>query len=640
MAGQGIAIEANALDETLERWLLELDFRGILKRNPTETIPVAESLWRISSSPVAAVRSSPHYYAALVDGVALLSSRTYGANRANPLRLNIGKDAFFVDTGMPMPQGCDCVAPIDRSQLCAIEEVEIVETFAPWQNVRPLGDDMAAREVILQQNQRISPFDVAALFTGGVKEIEVVKKLKVGILPVGTSLIPAGQTPSVGQTVEISSQILKNLAKTWGTQAVVYDIVPENFETLAKRIDEVLCETELLCIIAGPSRGTELIARYLQEKGELLSWGLKVKPGMSACVGMVKCCPVIGLPGYFSSAFIVFDLFAKPVIQRKMGAKIPERKTVRAYLSQNLKSTEGAVEFIRTNLGNVDNIPVAVPISRGADALMSLVRADGMIRIEADRNEIKAGEVVNVDLLRPEGDIRTKIMITGTYDICFDLLRNHFLQQFGDLSMVMSNVGSMKGLASLGAGYSHIASVHVFDDETGDYNTSFVRKFFSDVPVVMINFFHRSLGFMVPKGNPKNIKTFADLTRPDVKIINRLRGAGTRQVFDYYLKENHIEINKIQGYTNEVHTHLTVALAVSSGSADMGMGIAAAAKASGLDFIPIIRERLDLVIPRKFMNSYPVKSLLKTINSKEFKDEAGNLDGYDFDKTGTVIYEK
>ncbi|MCE1245265.1 MAG: molybdopterin biosynthesis protein [Firmicutes bacterium] len=640
MAGKGITIEANALDETLERWLLELDFRDILKRNPTEIIPVAESLWRISAGPVAAERSSPHYYAALIDGVALMSSKTYGATRDNPLRLKIGKDAFFVDTGMPMPQGCDCVAPLDGSQLCTLEEVEITETIAPWQDVRPLGEDMAAREVILQKNQRINPFDVAALYTGGILEIEVVKKLKVGILPIGSGLIPAGQVPTVGQNVEITSQILKNLAKTWGAQTVVYDIVAENQEAISAKIDEILCETELLCVIAGPSRGTELIADYLQEKGELFSWGLKVKPGMSACTGAVKCCPVIGLPGYFSSSFIVFDLFAKPVIQRKMGAKIPERKTVRAYLSQNLKSTDGAVEFIRTNLGNVDNIPVAVPISRGADALMSLVRADGIIKIEADRSEIKAGEIVNIDLLRPDGDIRTKIMLAGTYDICFDLLRDKLLEQFDDLSLVMSNMGSMKGLAALGAGYCHIASVHLFDDESGEYNTPIIRRLFRDMPLIAINCFHRHLGFMVPKGNPKKIKNLFDLTRPDIKIINRFRGAGTRLVFDYHLRENQIDINQINGYSNEVHTHMTVAHAVSSGSADVGMGIAPAAKASGLDFIPLIKERLDLVIPKKFLNSYPVKSFMKILNSKEFKEEAGNLDGYDFGSTGTIIYEK
>ena len=634
-----LIIEANSLEETLERWFCDLEYRGFMKRNPPETIHVCSSLDRITASPAIAVHSSPHFYSASVDGIAIVSSKTYGTNSMNPLVLKMGRDALFVDTGTPIPSGFDTVAPIEEIRFRSIEEVEVIKTYAPWENVRPLGEEVAAKEVIIPANHRIRPFDIAALFTGGLSEVNVLKRPRIGIIAIGSSLVPTGFTPSKGQSMETSSQILINLAKQWGAEPVQYEIVPEDATEVSAVIKESVDFVDLLCVIAGPSMGTQLVARVINNMGDLLSYGIQMKPGMSACLGVIDNCPVMGLPGYPMSGFLVFDLFAKPLIHKKMGVEPPCRDIVKAYLSKTIHSAYGVNEYIRTSLGIVDHVPVATPISRGANILMSLVRADGLIRVDSETTKINIGEPVQVELLKKQSDIHNKIMIAGTHDICFDILNNQLQKNFQDFSINLSNVGSMHGLAALDAGYCHIASIHLFDPETGEYNIPYVKRFLPDIPVVLMNLFHRSLGFLVPKGNPKDINSFSDLSRDDVKIVNRIRGSGTRQILDYHLKKNNLEINEIKGYTDEAHTHLNLAAAVASGFADVGLGILTAARASDLDYIPVIRERLDLIIPRKFMSSNLVENLFKTVNSEAFKKEVEALGGYDTQLTGEIIFQ-
>jgi len=639
MDGRSLTLQMNSLSESLERWFCELEYRSLIKRNLTERIPVADSLGYISAYTITAEVAVPHFYSASVDGIAVLSSSTFSATASNPLTLKIGKTAQFIGTGMPIPQGFDAVVPIEVVKLKSIEEVEISGSYAPWENVRPLGEEMTAQEVIIPANHRIRAFDIAALFSGGHSYIDVVKKPRIGILPVGSSLVPTGSLPGVGQSMETSSQILSNTALQWGADPILIEIVDENMADLSEKVDRIKNDIDLLCIIGGSSLGTALIADMLDRKDELICYGLQIKPGMSTCLGIIDNCPVIGLPGYAMSAYIAYDKFAKPVVYRKLGINLPDRKVFKAYLSRTIKSPRNVDEFIRTSLGYVDNMPVAVPISRGANILMSLVRADGIIHVNRNRSKIKAGELVKVELLRDREDLENKIFIAGSYDVCFDILRNNLQERYPDIVLYNSNVGSMRGLIALKAGFCHISGIHFFDDETGEFNTPMVKMFLSDMPLIMLNFFHRQLGFIVRKGNPKNILKFEDLTRPDVKLMNRIRGSGTRTILDYYLKKNKIEINKIKGYADEVHTHLTLASAIASGNADVGLGISPAAKASGLDFIPLIPERMDFVIPKKFLSTYPIKSFLSVISSEKFKGEASLLDGYSTEMTGKIIYE-
>lgn len=632
--------DLNTLEETLERWFLQMKFHNSLRENPPETVQVADSLGRVTARPVFAVHPSPSFYAASVDGIAVLSSKTFGVSPHNPLKLKIGKNAHFVDTGSIMPEGTDAVVPIEKVKFQSIEEVVITNFLAPWENVRPLGEEVAAKEVILPAHHKIRPLDVAAMCMGSVTKLEVTAKPKVGIIPIGTGLLQVGSKPRAGKMIETSSQIISKEVVKLGGEPIVHEIIPEKVEDLIKAFSEMVSQTDMILAIAGPKMGTRPIAWILQQRGELITYGVLVKPGMSSCFGIIRGVPVIGLPGYAMSTFIIFKLFGHPVIFRKLGIKQPPRKTIRAYLSRNINSPDGVDEFIRVSLAEVDNLPVAAPLSRGAHVLMSLVRADGMVRVKPDQTDVRAGEVVEVETLREFPHTRKKVLISGTHDLSFDLMRNELQKKYSDVSMFTDNVGSMRGLMALKAGYCHIASIHLFDDETGEFNIPFVRKFLFDIPLLVVNIFFRRLGFIVAKGNPLNITGFEDLIRDDVRVINRIRGSGTRTVFDYYLKKHNIDLNRVTGYAKEAHNHLNLAAAVASKNADVGLGILEAAKATGLDFIPLIPEKLDFVVPRKFLKDYPVRCILKIISSGKFKEEVEALGGYDVSHTGKIVYEQ
>jgi putative molybdopterin biosynthesis protein len=179
----------------------------------------------------------------------------------------------------------------------------------------------------------------------------------------------------------------------------------------------------------------------------------------------------------------------------------------------------------------------------------------------------------------------------------------------------------------------------LLDEETGEYNLSFVRRYLKGRDVVVINLVQRIQGLMVAEGNPKAVSSLEDLGRDDVTFINRQRGSGTRLLLDYKLKQFGLGPDRIDGYGREEYTHLAVAAAVAGGRADVGLGILSAARAIGVDFVPLLTEQYDLVIPRDFYHSELLRTLLSVIRSDGFRGEVDALGGYDVSMMGAVVAE-
>ena len=184
----------------------------------------------------------------------------------------------------------------------------------------------------------------------------------------------------------------------------------------------------------------------------------------------------------------------------------------------------------------------------------------------------------------------------------------------------------------------HIAGAHLLDETDGSYNVSYVKRYLADTPVALVTLLHRDQGLIVSKGNPKNINGIEDLGRPDVRFVNRQSGSCTRILLDFKLSSIGVDQSDIHGYTNEEYTHMSVAVAVLSQSVDVGLGIFAAAKALDLDFIPVVTEQYDLVIPRVYMDTEPIGMLLNTISKGSFQKRVTALGGYDLSQTGKTIF--
>ena len=650
-----IYLEGTPLHEALTKWLSRFDSEESGRPLPGEIIHVKDSLGRITAEAIIAKISSPFYHSSAMDGYAVRFVDTFGASETSPKRLRTEEQAVYVDTGDPMPDGFNAVIMIEdvnivraksKEQSAKSEKdesgyIEIISPATPWQNVRVIGEDIVATELILPENHRIRPVDTGAMLAAGYTEVAVRRKPKVVIIPTGTEIVEPGTELKKGDIIEFNSRILGGLVSEWGGNAVRFRIVPDRFDEIKKAILDALGMGDMVVVNAGASAGSEdFTAGAVRELGDVLLHGVNIKPGKPVILGWVRGKPVLGIPGYPVSAFITFHLFAKPLIYKWQGLEVEKPEMIRAKISRQVASALGQEEFLRVKIGKVGNNLIATPISRGAGVLMSLVRADGFVRIPAMSEGIGSGTEVDVELIRSRSDIENTVVCIGSHDNALDLLANILKKKYPSLSLSSAHVGSMGGLMALKRGEAHFAGTHLLSEETGEYNVPFIKRLLSDKKIVLINLVYREQGLLVLKGNPKNIKGFKDLTRDDVIFVNRQAGAGTRLLTDKCLKELSINPKDVKGYEREEYTHMGVASAVITGIADTGLAILASAKALGLDFIPVAKERYDLAIPREFLETERLQNLLKIIREdKEFRETVEELGGYDVSDMGKVMYE-
>ena len=296
-------------------------------------------------------------------------------------------------------------------------------------------------------------------------------------------------------------------------------------------------------------------------------------------------------------------------------------------------------ELVRVKLGMVEGTFFAVPLPRGAGTVTSLSRADAVIPIARDREGIDAGETVRAELFRSREQIEGALLATGSHDNTLDLIDSMLRKKHPGFRLTSAHVGSLGGLLALGRGQCHLAGSHLLDEETGVYNRRAMREHLKGVPSLLVQLVEREQGIMVLPGNPKNVTTFEDLCREDVRFINRQRGSGTRVLLDYELKKRGLSPARIQGYRDEEYTHMNVAAAVLSGRADAGLGVRSAASALGLDFLSVGVEEYDLVIPCRYAQDERILALLDVIRSEEFRNTVAAMGGYGTVRTGEIIWE-
>ncbi len=607
----------------------------------TETIPVRNALGRVLAGLVKALASVPAYHAAAMDGIAVKASDTFGALPEKPVILprDSGK---MVDTGHPLPEGKDAVVMIERT-----EETDqgwrISEAAYPWRNVRKAGEDIVQGEIILPARHRIRPYDQAALLAAGVLEIEVFKRPRVLIIPTGDEIVRPEEAPSPlpkGALLEVDGQMLASLTEECGGDAEITRPVPNVIVALKSALETALSGGyDLVMFIAGSSAGSEDFTPALFEGvGELLVHGITVMPGKPALMAAVDGRPVIGIPGYPVSAAVAFRELARPLLFIMQGLEPPAYNCVEVTVGRKIPSKLGLEEHVRVILGDVGGKAVAIPIGGGAGVITSIVRADGILRIPQEVNGISEGDKVRVELLGPREAMNDRLLAIGSHDMTIDLLNSLLKERTGGrVHISSSNVGSLGGLLAVKRGTAHFAGSHLLDTSTGDYNRSYIRKYIPDMPVSLVTLVHRWQGFMTREGNPKKIEGIGDLARADVLFVNRQSGSGTRILLDYELARAGIPPENVAGYGNEEYTHMNVAMAVVSGAADTGLGIYAAAKALSLNFVPVTRERYDLVIPSIYLGDEKIQILLEIIRSDDFKEKALAMGGYEVHETGNIM---
>ena len=653
-----------------------------------ETIPLDENaLGRTLAGPVWAVTSSPHYHASAMDGFAVRAADTAGALPSKPVTLQIPDQTHYLDTGDPLPSGFDSVIPIENTE--ALDEhdnlteairdpaaIRIRASVAPWTHVRPLGEDIVATELVLPAGHVLRPADLGAIAAAGHSEVNVARKPRVAILPTGTELVPIGSKLKAGDILEYNSLVLAAQVKAMGGEPTRYPITMDDFDLICQRVQEAVQEHDLILLNAGSSAGAEDFSSKVVEKlGTLLVHGVAVRPGHPVILGMVdtsttlntdrgsmtegivtrlpSSAPIIGVPGYPVSAALTIEIFVESLIAQWLGRRPKELPTETAQLTRKITSPGGDDDFVRVAVGRVGEKLLAAPLSRGAGVITSLVRADGLVLMPRGTQGAEAGEQVQVRLYRPRAELDKTIFCIGSHDMTLDLIAQFLAGH--DRRLASANVGSQGGLVALRRGEAHMAGSHLLDPQTGEYNISYIRQYMPNIPVKVVTLVGREQGLLVKQGNPKDINSLEDLSRPEaesarpgprragdaqrVHFVNRQRGAGTRVLLDYQLNLMGIAPDAIIGYNQEEYTHLGVAAAVASGRADCGLGIAAAAKALELDFIPLYQERYDLVFLKEYAESELLSPLFAVLENSEFRAAVAALPGYDVSQMGNLVLE-
>ena len=611
----------------------------------TEMIPVARSLGRVIAEPLFARISSPPFHCAAMDGIAVQAEGTYGASEESPKILLIGKDAFFVNTGNPIPKGMDAVIMIEDVHLIDSEKMEIREAAYPWQHVRSVGEDLIATEMLFPENHKITAYDLGALLSSGYQEVGVKKKPRVLILPTGSELLepdrfcfsrPDAQTG----VIESNSYVLSGLIIEDGGDPIRHSIVKDDRNEIKETLLSNSEGVDLILIIAGSSAGSEDYTRsVIEELGEVFVHGVSMMPGKPTLIGKFKEQPIIGIPGYPVSAIISYEELVRPILYRSLHLMNYGRGKIKASPTRKIPSKLGTEEFLRVKIGKVGEKFFATPLPRGSGMISSLTRADGIVRIPALSEGLDENEETEVELLKPFQEILNTIVMVGSHDLTLDILANTLGKFYPPIFLSSHPVGSLGGILAIKNGICHMAGIHLLDPDTGEYNFPYIHHYLRGIDVRVIHLVNREQGLIVDRGNPKRIKGLEDLLRKDIYFINRQKGSGTRILLDYTLKSLSIASDQIRGYEKEEYTHMAVASTVASGMADTGLGILSAAKALDLDFIPIGTERYDLIIPSNYVEDEKIQRVIETIRSTEFKETVLKMGGYDVSRTGEELFD-
>jgi putative molybdopterin biosynthesis protein len=257
--------------------------------------------------------------------------------------------------------------------------------------------------------------------------------------------------------------------------------------------------------------------------------------------------------------------------------------------------------------------------------------ADGLI-VESSPDKRR----VKVKLLKDRETMRRQIVVGGCDPAMF--LASEHLRKYDDENLVPRLMGSSVALGALKRGELHAAGIHLAEESSGVWSLPNLKHSLGDIDCIVVTFAHWEEGFIVRQGNPKTIRTVGDIAKPTVRIVNREPGSGARRLLDKQLAASRIKPERVKGYGDEVLSHLDVASRIHAGLADAGIGVQSAAAICGLDFVPLQRERYDLVIPKAYYEtSVSLKALLDTIVSRPFRDEIEALGGYDTRETGKVV---
>jgi len=632
------------------------------KEIPTESTPLTEALGRVLAVDVSSNVDVPGFDRASMDGFAVNAEEIFNADEQHPVQLNVvgnveagdsashkinRTESIEIATGAPIPIGANAVVMVEFTKRIE-NNVQIFKPVSIGENVTPTGSDIMTGELLLRKSQVIGPREVGLLAAAGIHEIRVFSKPRVAIFSSGNELIKPGERLDFAKLYDINGPTIAAGVTECGGAPKFYGILPDNYTVIRDQLRSALKEADIVISSGSTSSGPgDLIYKVVEELGEpgVIVHGLSLKPGKPVVVGLAGSKPIFGLPGYPTSALMIFHILVAPVIRQLAQTTETKTTTIRASVPIKFFKARGRRELLPVQLISQPHGSFsAYPMLSGSGAVSSFSLADGFVDLPETQEFLEEGEAVNVELFG-KTLIPPSLVVIGSHcigvDLLFTLLHDHDPSFLGRTI----NVGSVGGFHAAKRGEADVSGVHLVD-ENGEYNVSYMPTYGVENSTILVRGYDREQGLIMQRGNPKNIKGFEDLLRRDVTFINRNRGSGTRLLIDKYLAQLARSLNtdssklaaQIQGYTHEAKSHSAVAAAIRNRRADVGFGIRSVT--GELDFIKTDDEHYDFLIPKSRENKESVKQFIKLLKSAEFtqvlQEKAPGLRTTDF--TGEIIY--
>lgn len=636
--------ELPTLREALERVLEKVSPPGV------EEVALDDALGRVLASDVYAMVDSPPFDRSLVDGYAVRAEDTYQADEENPVELKlVGKidvgerprviihegECAEISTGAPIPRGANAIVMVEYTSQSG-DKVKVFRAVRPGENIAQVGSDISAGDLVLRRGRMLTAREIAVLAALGYSKVMVYRRPRIAVFSIGTELVKPGQPLELGKIYDVNGYSIFSLLAELGLAAAFKGILPDDEEVILRSLREALEENDIVITSGGTSAGLgDLTYRAFEKLGRVIVHGVRVRPGKPTIIAITPGGRLlIGLPGFPLSAMMIFISLVKPILLRLMGVDMEEPDTIRAEAAFRL-NLGGRTHLIPVHLVETSKGLRAYPMLGDSGSTSALLDADGFIEVPGEKQYLDEGEVVEVKLFRRYRPPST--VIIGSHCPALDLL----IDVAGLRNIKMISVGSLGGWYALKRGEADIAGTHLLDEETMNYNIHMPRRLGLEDEVEIYGGYIREIGFITAPGNPKNIRGFEDLLRPDVVFVNRVPGSGIRTFTDLQLRRLGVmdPERRIRGYTYQVKTHTAVAAAVAQGRADVGIAVGYVAKIYGLEFIHLMDERFDLAVRKDRIYKRSVEVILETLGSRSFAERLSKLPHYRItDEIGRRIY--
>jgi molybdenum cofactor synthesis domain-containing protein len=601
----------------------------------SETVPLDDAAGRVLAERVDATLDVPGFDRASVDGYALRASDTFGADEADPVRLELVGEVHAgtepdlevgdgqcaeISTGAVVPPGADAVVMVERTDRDG-EGVLVRTSLAPGDRIMFAGADIAGGERALGPGTELTAREVGLLSALGLDEVSVRGRPTVGIVSTGDELVRPGQSldSDRGEIYDVNSYSVAAGVREAGGEPRLYEHAGDDYDAMERVLREAAAECDLVLSSGSTSASAvDVIYRVIEDSGELLLHGVAVKPGKPMLVGRLEDSAYVGLPGYPVSALTIFRTFVAPAIRDAAGLPEPRTATVEGRMAVTERYAEGRMRLMPAGLVTDANGETLVyPVDKGSGATTSLVEADGVVEVPADTERLDEGETATVQLFSP--NVRTPTVFgVGEDDPALSRLLDR-VERPRYLAL-----GSREGLRRLRNGVPDVA-VTSAPGEVG-----FAAE--------ELGAWTREWGLVVPEGNPDRVGGLGDLVDGDLWFVNRTSNAGLRTTLGNALGDlaaergvdRHDLVSAIDGFDAGVRAHESPARRVRTGKADVGLGLRATAEALGMGFVPCGTERVRLLGNPDRVEKPGVRSLASAVTDAAAVFDS--LAGYEVDE--------